>query len=949
MINIYAPGTDNWANNGLAILLPTTCKISETAGGSYDLELTHPISDDLRWKTIAEGCVIKAPVPASETPAINLVKAGIPAVPGIPGTPAIPAVEPVPGRIIWRVHITTTGSGGRSRIYERAYAGSKVLAYLHEGQEYEYLGAYNTSWHRAVNSAGISGYMYTPNSVYVRTEAATGGRPAVPGTPGVPGIPAVPGYSTVVGPRQIRTQLFRVYHVEMDTENNTVKAWARHISYDFMGNICGSLKLANVPMPIALERLKASMITAETRDLVTNMPETISGEWQYENGIKVLLDPETGFVAKARCKIVRDNNDIFLLDNIAYDRRVRVEYGKNLNGIKWTKRSDTVVTRIVPVGRNADNTDLLLPEIYVDSEYINVYPVIYTQKLDVPDAKISDTMTAEQAYTAMRNAAAAEYAKGCDLITFDLDVDFIQLGDTEEYKQYHDLQQVFLYDTITINHSPTGFSARAQVKAYEWDAIQKRYTKVTLGDVFEAGGSTIAGYQLPTGGISGTKLMPGGVGSDQLRNLSVLSAHIGLAEVKTANIGLAVIEKGHMKEATINSLVADSIEAVRAHIQQLVADQVTADQLFANIATIALAQITTANIENANIEWANIETLKAAVIDVVRARIEYLIANELVTDELYAALAEIATAEIGTAEIDWAKIKDLVSGRAIFTQGEAGQMYIADLAVTEANMVSLTVGELIVRGADGLFYAVGVDGEGEITTTLKTISDDDIEDEGITASTKIIEGSVTADRLNATDIFADNAIIRQLMAANLDVDTFFAREGVVNKLTLDYVQPLNDAITIRMNEQAIYTGPIEPTTPIVDKMWLDTSANPEQLKRWTGTEWATVSKSKTDGYISMGTIKMPGGGTEFGVAVGKDVDVLDIDGNITTINRSMSVQTAKAFKILTGGKESFAVDATGANAKGFRGESVVLTNTNKTGVWVQTTTPTLGFVLKWGG
>ena len=50
-----------------------------------------------------------------------------------------------------------------------------------------------------------------------------------------------------------------------------------------------------------------------------------------------------------------------------------------------------------------------------------------------------------------------------------------------------------------------------------------------------------------------------------------------------------------MKEATINSLVSDSIEAVRAHIQQLVADQVTADQLFANIATIALAQITTAN------------------------------------------------------------------------------------------------------------------------------------------------------------------------------------------------------------------------------------------------------------------------------------------------------------------------------------------------------------------
>lgn len=918
MINIYAPGATDWASNGLAILLPTECKISETAGGSYELELAHPVTDDMRWETITEGCVIKAPVPAAETPYISLYKEGSPGVPG------------VPQRII---HAAYTGDNWSAvNIYEKPDTSSKVLAKLWAGMEYEYLSAHSSLFHVGTDQFGNVGYIQNINSYYVRTEEA------------VIAIPGVIGYSTISKPRQIRTQLFRAYHVEMDTENHIIKAWARHISYDFMGNICGNLKLNKVELPAALDQLKASMITPESRALIAGITTEISGEWQHENGIKVLLDPDDGFVAKARCKIIRDNSDIFMLENTATDRHVKIEYGKNLNGVKWTKRSDAVVTRIVPVGRNADNTNLLLPETYVDSEYISIYPVIYTQKLDVPDAKVSDTMTAEQAYTAMRNAAAAEFAKGCDLISFDLDVDFIQLGDTEEYKQYKDLQQVFLYDAVTITHSPSGLSAKAQVRGFEWDAILGRYIKVTLGDVFEVSGSTIAGYQLPTGGISGTKLVPGGVGSDQLRSLSVLSAHIGLAEIKTANLGLAIIEKGHMKEALINDLKADSIEAVRAHIQQLVADQVTADQLFANIASIALAQITTANIENANIEWADIETLKAAMVNALQARIQYLIANALVTDELYAALAEIATAEIGTAEIDWAKIKDLVSGRQIFTEGVGGKLYIADLAVTEANMVSLTVGELIVRGADGLFYAVGVDVEGNITTTLKQIADGDIEDEGITGSTKIIEGSVTADRLNATDIFADNAIIRQLMAANLDVDTFFAREGVVNKLTLDYVQPLNDAITIKLNEQAIYTSPVAPTTPQVDKMWLDTSTNPEQLKRWTGTEWAVVSKSKTDGYISMGTIKMPGGGTEFGVAVGEGVDALDVDGEIPTTERSMSVQTAKAYMILTGGEQVFDVDATGADAKSFRGESVVID-----GAWVETTTPTKGFVLKWGG
>lgn len=174
------------------------------------------------------------------------------------------------------------------------------------------------------------------------------------------------------------------------------------------------------------------------------------------------------------------------------------------------------------------------------------------------------------------------------------------------------------------------------------------------------------------------------------------------------------------------------------------------------------------------------------------------------------------------------------------------------------------------------------------------------------------------------------------------------RQGLLGDISIANKQ-LTENVRDDFLESSVHKSNTPPENPPVNKLWLDISLSPEQLKRWTGTEWAIVGRSITDNYIKLGNIKMPDESTEFGIAVGKDVDVLDANGNITTINRSMSVQTAKAFKILTGGEESFAVDATGANAKDFRGESVVLTNTNKTGVWVQTTTPTLGFVLKWGG
>ena len=59
------------------------------------------------------------------------------------------------------------------------------------------------------------------------------------------------------------------------------------------------------------------------------------------------------------------------------------------------------------------------------------------------------------------------------------------------------------------------------------------------------------------------------------------------------------------------------------------------------------------------------------------------------------------SASIASADIDYAKVKDIVTDTAIITQGLGGKLYIDRLAVTEANMVSLTVGELLVAGPDG--------------------------------------------------------------------------------------------------------------------------------------------------------------------------------------------------------------------------------------------------------
>ena len=48
-------------------------------------------------------------------------------------------------------------------------------------------------------------------------------------------------------------------------------------------------------------------------------------------------------------------------------------------------------------------------------------------------------------------------------------------------------------------------------------------------------------------------------------------------------------------------------------------------------------------------------------------------------------------------------------------------------------------------------------------------------------------------------------------------------------------------ITIRDAMDELYASAIAPEDPAMDHLWLDTSASPSVLKRWTGTAWETVN------------------------------------------------------------------------------------------------------------
>ena len=59
-ISVYKSNETDFDHNGMRILCPTSCTISETLNGEYSLELTHPFDEWGNWKYLVEYNIIKA-------------------------------------------------------------------------------------------------------------------------------------------------------------------------------------------------------------------------------------------------------------------------------------------------------------------------------------------------------------------------------------------------------------------------------------------------------------------------------------------------------------------------------------------------------------------------------------------------------------------------------------------------------------------------------------------------------------------------------------------------------------------------------------------------------------------------------------------------------------------------------------------------------------------------
>lgn len=796
-----------------------SCIVTETLNGEWELTLVHDIDERGKWMRLSEGCILRAPVPAAMTPSVDLV-----------------TQQYQTSTYDTQIYKITTKSGP---LHLRSGTGTnyKILGKYKKGREVIVLNKTTSSWYEVTAPDGKHGYMASQYLTFQRTETQTvqtnvGFRNQVIEARQLRDQP-FRIYRVVPELDKVTVYARHIFYDLLDNMVKSLKPSPSAVGASVVQSLSGAClsshdfsfysDLTSTAEDVEWENVNPVEAMLGENGLVSKYGAELARDW-YDVFLVRRVGNNTDVSIREKKNLTGISYDVDETDvvtrimptgedadgNILYLPELYID-SPNLNAYthpKWIH---------LPVSEAREVTDGDEPKSKAQcyAEMRKAAQAEFDAGCDLPTVTLKvDFINCSDAEEYKQYAALTDIFLG----------DSVRVIARRIGVEVSMRMTQYTYDCLTRKY--TSVTLGMATDTLEGSMISSR----------QLPSGVISGSKLAINSVGAGQLQSGSVGSLQVKMAAIQTAHIQDAAITKAKIAEATIGELNATAITaisakIQELAAKNIttDELYAALATIAVAQITAaniekaninwadiGELAAQIATIAQAQITTANINNANIDWASIANLNAEIAKIAKAQITAANIESAAIDwaaikDLNAAVAKIALAQlttaninnaeidwasigqlqadiaklvnanIQTADIDWAQIKDLTAGTAIIEKGVNGKLYVADLAVTEANMASLTVGELIVKGADGCFYALSIAEDGTVTTEKKSVGDADISDNSVSGS-KLIEKTITARELNVASIFADEALVGAITAANIDVSSLFAAEAFIAQL-----------------------------------------------------------------------------------------------------------------------------------------------------------------------
>ena len=285
-----------------------------------------------------------------------------------------------------------------------------------------------------------------------------------------------------------KAQPFRVFKITRPI-GGVVKIYAVHLSYDLSGIPVAPFTANDCPS--ALNGLKSNSMIANPFEVWTD----ISGSGKYKQNspasFRSRLAGTDGSILDSFGKgaeLEFDRLTVKVHQNRGRDNGVTIRYGKNLTDLKQQESIENVRTGVIAYWYKEENNiqDVIVGEI----QYLENHADYPKENIHVLDCSADFEKKPDKQQL---NTHAKQYIKvnNIGVPKVSIDVSFIQLWQTEEYKDVVSLERVSLCDTVHVVFDKLGVNAVAKVIKTEFDVLNERYIKITLGEARSSFGEAI--------------------------------------------------------------------------------------------------------------------------------------------------------------------------------------------------------------------------------------------------------------------------------------------------------------------------------------------------------------------------------------------------------------------------------------------------------------------------
>ena len=274
-------------------------------------------------------------------------------------------------------------------------------------------------------------------------------------------------------------QPFRVYRISKPI-NGLVTVYAYHISYDLTGIPVSPYSAASVQAALAGFSTKAVAANPFTfwSDMTSSGDFTVKSPASVRSLLPTMLEVYGG-------EYKYDKYTVRLYQQRGVNRGVTIRYGKNLTDLKQDENCSEVYTGVYAYYSDGESLVETSPKVTPAPgtyDYTRVLPLDLTAEFkQAPSA--ADLKTAAEEYIATHNIGVPRVS---------LNVSFVQLEQTQEYRDLALLERVELCDTVTVIFERLGVNATAQVTSTVYNVLIDAYDSVTIGNVRKNVAMTIA-------------------------------------------------------------------------------------------------------------------------------------------------------------------------------------------------------------------------------------------------------------------------------------------------------------------------------------------------------------------------------------------------------------------------------------------------------------------------